>query len=56
MELRRFAEAEQAHLKGLELKPESPERWLNYGSFLEDVGRMREATEAYKKARQLTGH
>ncbi len=52
----RFAEAEQIHLKGLELKPESAERWQNYGSFLEDVGRKREAAEAYKKARWLNGN
>jgi tetratricopeptide (TPR) repeat protein len=52
----RFVEAEQVHLKGLELNPESGERWLNYGSFLEDVGRIREAAEVYKKARQLIGH
>lgn len=56
MEQGRLFEAEQVHLKGIELNPESGERWLNYGRFLEDVGRIGEATEVYKKARQLIGH
>jgi tetratricopeptide (TPR) repeat protein len=56
MEQRRFFEAEQAHIEGLELNAESGERWLNYGRFLEDVGRILEATEVYKRARQLIGH
>jgi Tfp pilus assembly protein PilF len=51
----KIAEAEQIHLKGLELKPESPERWEVYGCFLEDVGRRADADAAYKKARLLTG-
>lgn len=46
-----FDEAEQVHLTGLELKPESPERWDIYGCFLEDCGRQNEAEVAYEKAR-----
>ena len=56
MERGKWAEAEQVHLKGLELEPESPDRWEYYGSFLEDAGRMREAAEAFKKARRLMGN
>jgi len=55
MERGKFAEAEQVHLRGLELKPESPERWEVYAIFLEDVGRRAEADAAYKKVRLFTG-
>ena len=55
MQRSKLAEAEQVHLKGLELKPESPERWRSYACFLEDVGRIEEAEVAYKKARYFEG-
>lgn len=55
MERGKFVEAEQVHLKGLEIKPESPERWELYAIFLEDVGRQAEADAAYKKFRLFTG-
>jgi Flp pilus assembly protein TadD len=55
MERGKFAEAEQVHLKGLELKPESPERWEGYACFLEDAGRRADAEAAYKKSRLFTG-
>jgi Flp pilus assembly protein TadD len=55
MERGRPAEAEQIHLRGLELKPESPERWKSYACFLDDVGRLQEAEVAYKKARYFKG-
>jgi Flp pilus assembly protein TadD len=55
MEGGRTAEAEQIHLTGLELKPESPARWKSYACFLDDMGRMQEAEVAYKKARYFEG-
>lgn len=55
MERGKLAEAEQIHLTGLELKPESPERWRSYACFLDDVGRLAEAEVAYKKARYFGG-
>ncbi len=51
-----LGEAEQVHLKGLELKPESPERWETYACFPDDLGRQPEAEAAYKKARMFTGN
>lgn len=50
------AEAEQVHLEGLELDPDSADRWRYYAGFLEDAGRTREAAEAEKKARRLAGN
>jgi Flp pilus assembly protein TadD len=55
MQRNKLAEAEQVHLTGLELKPESPERWRSYACFLDDVGRIQEAEVAYKKARYFEG-
>ena len=55
MQRGKVAEAEQIHLAGLELKPESPERWKSYACFLDDVGRIQEAEVAYKKARYFEG-
>ncbi len=55
MERGKFAEAEQVHLRGLELKPESPERWEVYACFLEDAGRQADAEAAYRRARLFTG-
>ena len=55
MERGKFAEAKQVHLKGLELKPESPERWEVYAIFLQNAGRQPEADAAYKKARLFAG-
>jgi Flp pilus assembly protein TadD len=55
MQRGKVAEAEQIHLTGLELKPESPERWKSYACFLDDVGRMQDAEVAYKKARYFEG-
>jgi Flp pilus assembly protein TadD len=55
MERGRLAQAEQIHLTGLELKPESPERWRSYACFLDDVGRLSEAEVAYQKARHFEG-
>lgn len=49
-------EAEQVHLKGIKLKPESPERWTAYACFLDDCRRQNEAEVAYKKARLLLGN
>jgi Flp pilus assembly protein TadD len=47
--------AEQIHLTGLELKPESPKRWRAYACFLDDLGRRQEAEAAYRKARCFEG-
>ena len=51
----KIAEAEQVHLMGLELKPESAERWKSYACFLDDLGRLQEADMAYRKARYFEG-
>jgi len=56
MQRGKVAEAEQVHLTGLELKPDSPERWRAYACFLDDLGRQPEAEAAYKKARLFTGN
>ena len=53
MQRGKLGEAEQVHLKGIELKPESAERWESYACFLDDCGRQSEAEVAYKKARAL---
>jgi Tfp pilus assembly protein PilF len=53
MEQGRSAEAEQVHLDGIRLKPESAERWNAYANFLSDEGRETEAEEAYAKARRI---
>jgi predicted Zn-dependent protease len=50
MQRGKVGEAEQVHLRGLELKPESPERWETYACFLDDLGRQGDAQLAYKKA------
>jgi Flp pilus assembly protein TadD len=55
MQRGRVAEAEQIHLTGLELEPESSERWKSYACFLDDLGRIQEADVAYKKARYFEG-
>jgi Flp pilus assembly protein TadD len=55
MQRGKLREAEQIHLTGLELRPDSPERWRSYACFLDDVGRMQEADAAYKKARYFEG-
>jgi len=56
MQRGKVAEAEQIHLRGLELKPESPERWETYACFLDDLGRQSDAEAAYKKARSYRGN
>jgi len=52
----KLSEAEQVHLRGLELKPESPERWETYACFLDDLGRQGEAEAAYRKAKFYRGN
>ena len=52
----KLGEAEQVHLQGLELKPESHERWESYACFLEDLRRQSEAEVAYQKARLFRGN
>jgi len=55
MELGRFAEAEQLHLDGIQLKPKSRARWEAYSAFLSYVGRETEAQEAFAKAHTVSG-
>jgi tetratricopeptide (TPR) repeat protein len=55
MELGRSAEAEQIHLDGIRIDPESTERWNAYAAFLSDEGRETEAQEAYAKAHRSPG-
>jgi tetratricopeptide (TPR) repeat protein len=51
MELGRFAEAEQLHLDGIQLKPKSRARWEAYSAFLSDVGRETEAQGGSRKSK-----
>jgi Tfp pilus assembly protein PilF len=53
MKLRNYAKAERIWLEGLALKPESAKMWHSYGGFLEDSHRMKEAKQAYSRARTL---
>ena len=46
--------AEQVHLEGIALKPDSPKRHHAYADFLYDVGRKKEERQERKKARELT--
>ncbi|HKR59330.1 MAG TPA: tetratricopeptide repeat protein [Pyrinomonadaceae bacterium] len=55
MKRKKLAEAEQVHLSGLDLKPDSPERWESYAIFLEDMGRHTEAQIAFKNAYLFRG-
>jgi tetratricopeptide (TPR) repeat protein len=55
MEQGRSAEAEQIHLDGIRIDPESTERWEAYADFLSDEGREAEAQEAYAKAHRSPG-
>jgi protein O-GlcNAc transferase len=52
----KLGEAEQVHLRGIELKPESSDRWESYACFLDDLGRQGDAEAAYKKARLYRGN
>ena len=56
MQRGKLVEAEQVHLRGIELKPESADRWESYACFLDDVSRQSEAEAAYKKARLYRGN
>jgi len=56
MQRGKLGEAEQVHLRGIELKPESAQRWESYACFLDDCRRKREAQIAYKKARLYRGN
>jgi len=56
MQRGKLVEAEQVHLRGIELKSESADRWESYACFLDDVGRKGEAEVAYKKARLYRGN
>jgi tetratricopeptide (TPR) repeat protein len=55
VELGRSAEAEQVHLDGIQLKPQSRDRWEAYSDFLGDTGRETEAQEALTKAHSVPG-
>ncbi|MGO9130500.1 MAG: tetratricopeptide repeat protein [Bryobacteraceae bacterium] len=55
MEQGRSAEAEQVHLDGIRMKPESTDCWNAYAAFLSDEGRETEAEEAYAKAHRSPG-
>ena len=53
MKLGKLKEAEQVHLQGLALKPNSSERYSGYACFLPDVGRDEEAERMERKADEL---
>jgi tetratricopeptide (TPR) repeat protein len=48
-----FVSAEQVHLEGLNLKPESVERIKAYADFLSDAGREDEAAVQYSRSLKL---
>ncbi|HEY0759499.1 MAG TPA: tetratricopeptide repeat protein [Acidisarcina sp.] len=50
MEKGEFAAAEQVHLDGIEVNPDSANRWEGYADFLYDTGRLKEAQAAREKA------
>jgi tetratricopeptide (TPR) repeat protein len=53
MEKGAFAEAERVHLDGLQVKPNSADRWEGYADFLSDTGRETEADDARLRAQAL---
>jgi tetratricopeptide (TPR) repeat protein len=53
MKLGKLKHAEQVHLDGLALKPDSSERYRGYACFLSDVGREEEARRMEQKANAL---
>jgi tetratricopeptide (TPR) repeat protein len=53
MEKGAFAEAERVHLDGLQVKPNSADRWEGYADFLSDTGRETEADQARLSAQTL---
>jgi tetratricopeptide (TPR) repeat protein len=48
-----IASAEQVHLEGLKLRPDSVERIEAYADFLSDVNRQDEAATQYSRSKQL---
>ncbi|HEY0796114.1 MAG TPA: tetratricopeptide repeat protein [Acidisarcina sp.] len=50
MEKGEFGDAERVHLDGLEVSPDSANRWEGYADFLVDTGRIKEADAAREKA------
>jgi len=48
--------AEAVHREGLELKPQSYQRWKHYSDFLSDIGRDQDSQEALKRSRELRVH
>jgi tetratricopeptide (TPR) repeat protein len=50
MEQGKLNEAENVHVEGLRLKPDSRKRYEAYGDFLSDVNREKEAQEMYRRA------
>jgi Flp pilus assembly protein TadD len=53
LEQGKLAEAEEAHLEGIKLKPEEGQRYNAYADFLSDIGREEEAQKMYRKAKKL---
>ena len=49
----KVAEAENAHLEGIRLRPKRSEGYESYAAFLADVGREAEAQKTRRKAHQL---
>lgn len=54
MEKGEFADAERVHLDGLEVNPDSANRWEGYADFLFDTGRIEEADAARQKAARFS--
>lgn len=53
MEEGKLKKAEQVHLDGIALKPDSSERYRGYAVFLSDIGRKVEAQKMYRKSDAL---
>lgn len=53
MKLGRVEEAEQVHLQGIALRPDTVKRYKAYADFLFDVGRKKEEQKVRRKAREI---
>ena len=53
MEVGKLEEAEQVHLQGIALRPDSAKRHKAYADFLYDVGRKKEERQVRRTAREI---
>lgn len=50
----RYADAEAAHLRAIELNPQDTAYFQNFGNFLSEVGRLSEAISVYRQALDIS--